>query len=292
MKPSTVAAARPFLTIDEFSGVEPAGRSPTSSLTTVITPGLPQRAFSSATAASIAFWMFASTDGERRRIRRAHVELHPAFERNRVHRRAAADAADVERRPRLLRHLQLLDLGDRASHRAHRVGHAERAEAVAARALEGDAIAMAADRDVGHVHAGAVDRHEPIDLILQRRLEQLLHAAQIAEPFFADVGDEGDRARRLAPWPSSSRGRSRPSPPGRGSRRRCRALAAGCPSRFTFTSVPSGNTVSRCAARTRCGCGGRARIIAEHVADLVDADVLQSELREHALQLLRRGPLP
>ena len=63
----------------------------------------------------------------------------------------------------------LLDLGDRASHRAHRVGHAERAEAVAAGPLERDAVAMAADRDVGHVHAGAVDRHEAIDLILQRR---------------------------------------------------------------------------------------------------------------------------
>ena len=35
--------------------------------------------------------------------------------------------------------------------------------------LNGDAIAVAADGDVGHVHAGAVDRHEAIDLILQRR---------------------------------------------------------------------------------------------------------------------------
>ena len=77
------------------------------------------------------------------------------------------------------------------------LAHAERAEAVAAGALERHAIAMAADRDVGDVHAGAVDRHEAIDLILQRDVEQRLHAAQIAEPFFADVGDEGDRARRL-----------------------------------------------------------------------------------------------
>ena len=70
---------------------------------------------------------------------------------------------------RLLRHLHFLDLRDGAAHRAHRVGQAERAEAVAARPLERDAIAMAADGDVGHVDAGAVDRDEAIDLILQRR---------------------------------------------------------------------------------------------------------------------------
>ena len=39
-------------------------------------------------------------------------------------------------------------VGDGAAERVDRVGHPERAEAVAARALERDAIAQAADRDV------------------------------------------------------------------------------------------------------------------------------------------------
>ena len=34
---------------------------------------------------------------------------------------------------------------------------------------------------------------------------------------------------------------------------------------------------------------GRARIVAQHVADLVDADVAQAQLREHALQFLAAG---
>ena len=40
--------------------------------------------------------------------------------------------------------------------------------------------------------AESVDGNEFIDLALERRDEELLHAAQIAEPFLADVGDEGD----------------------------------------------------------------------------------------------------
>jgi hypothetical protein len=43
LSPSAVAAARPLRTIGEFSGVDPAGRSPTSSLTTVIVTLPPQR---------------------------------------------------------------------------------------------------------------------------------------------------------------------------------------------------------------------------------------------------------
>ncbi len=69
------------------------------------------------------------------------------------------------------------------------------------------------------------------------------------------------------------------------------------PSRFTRTSVPSGNTVSRCAVNTSRGRGCSARTIAEHVAFLVDADVLQAGLAKHprvdlgALRFLERRRL-
>lgn len=55
------------------------------------------------------------------------------------------------------------------------------------------------------------------------------------------------------------------------------------PSRRVLTSVPSGNTVSRCAAITRCGRGARPGRSPRHVSDAIDADVLESELLEHLL---------
>jgi hypothetical protein len=50
---------------------------------------------------------------------------------------------------------------------------------------------------VRDAEARAVDRHEAIDLALQAFVEEELHAAQIAEPFFADIAHEGDAAWRL-----------------------------------------------------------------------------------------------
>ena len=72
---------------------------------------------------------------------------------------------------------------------------AERSEAVAAGPLERDAEPRAADGDVRHAQPFAVDRDEAIDSVFQRLVEEALHAAQVAEPFFADRGDERDRSR-------------------------------------------------------------------------------------------------
>ena len=55
---------------------------------------------------------------------------------------------------------------------------------------------MAADRDMGEVEASPIDRDEPIDRTAPRFVEQRLHAAEIAQSFFADVGDKSDRAGR------------------------------------------------------------------------------------------------
>ena len=76
------------------------------------------------------------------------------------------------------------------------IHRAERAEAVPAGTLERDAEARASDRDVRDAEPVAVDRHEPIDPVLQRFVEQPLDAAQIAETFFADRANERDRAWR------------------------------------------------------------------------------------------------
>ena len=59
--PSVRCTASAMRTIGESPGVEPAGRSPTRSLTTVISAGVRQRSFSSAAAASMAFWNLASS---------------------------------------------------------------------------------------------------------------------------------------------------------------------------------------------------------------------------------------
>ena len=113
-------------------------------------------------------------------------------------------------------------------------------------------------------------------------VEEVLHAAQIAESLLADVADEGDAAGRL-----HVRRRSAPAPP-RAARRAPRQSSPmpgprmTVPSRVTLTSVPSGNTVSRCAARDEMRAGGAAGTLAEHVAHRVDAHVLQPELAELA----------
>ena len=50
------------------------------------------------------------------------------------------------------------------------------------------------------------------------------------------------------------------------------------PSRFTLTSVPFGEHGVEMRGEDEVRVRRRARIVAEHVADLVDADVLQPEL--------------
>ena len=88
---------------------------------------------------------------------------------------------------------------------------------------------------------------------LAPRFEQVLYAAQIAEPLLADGADERDAARRSEPLRRSARGRRRAAPPGRDNRRRYLASVSTDPDRAVVTRVSAGNTVSRCALNTRCG---------------------------------------
>src|SRR5207249_5156760 len=114
-------------------------------------------------------------------ICRAHVDLHPRFERDRVDARTAADASHVERRLRLRGHLEGVDLGNGAAHRLDRVRHAERPVTMAARTLERDLIPIAPHANVRNSQTGAVYRNELIDLAFEAVEEEALHAAQIAK---------------------------------------------------------------------------------------------------------------
>ncbi len=130
---------------------------------------------------------------------RPHVHFHPAFERNRVDRRAAAHHADVEGRLWRSRDLDSAELLDGAAHRERGTDEAEGAVAVAAGAFERRAIPLAADGAVGDVVAAAraVHRDEGLDAVFVGPFqEEVLHAAQVAESFFADVADEEDVALR------------------------------------------------------------------------------------------------
>ena len=130
-------------------------------------------------------------------------------------------------------------------------------------------------------------RHESIDLPLHRLAEERLHPAQIAESFLADVGDERDRvpASRTPAW-FIDRMIATSTAEAAAVVADARPLEQRCPRRVTLTFVSSGNTVSRCAATTRRGRGAVARTIAEHVAGAIDANVLEAEMRELALQHL------
>ena len=63
------------------------------------------------------------------------------------------------------------------------------------------------------------------------------------------------------------------------------------PSRVTRTSVPSGNTVSRCALNTRCGPGCAAGALAEDVTLIVDPHVSQAGGAESVGVARRAGRL-
>ncbi len=126
----------------------------------------------------------------------------------------------------------------------NRIGHAERAEAVAAGSFESDAITVAAYADIGNAEACTVDGNEFVDLAFQAVGEQVLGAAEVAQTFFTRVSDEGYGAGvfTLASFSAlmtpSTTTRPRQSSPMPGPLSRV-------PSRVTFTSVPSGKTVSR-----------------------------------------------
>ena len=123
---------------------------------------------------------------------RSQVEIGPHAVGDRVDRRAATGDAGAVGGLRAGRHRDAAEPGDRVRHGEHRVDQAERAVAVAAGSLEGDAIALRADAADGDVvHVRAVHRDEGADAVLVRALlEQVPHAAQIARPFLADIGDE------------------------------------------------------------------------------------------------------
>jgi hypothetical protein len=163
----------------------------------------------------------------------------------------------------------------------NRVDHPERAVAVAPRPLEGDAVTQAAHRDMGDAQAGAIDRYEPVDATLQAFVEEVFDAAQIAESFFADVADEGDGAGRL--HVAGLEGAHHREHHGQATavvadagpanhRALLRGLDVGA---FGKHGVEVGGEHEM---RARC----RARALPEHVANLVDADVLQAELAELA----------
>ncbi len=60
---------------------------------------------------------------------------------------------------------------------------------------EGDAVAIAADANVGDASGFArFDRDEIVDAAFECGAEELFHAAKVAGTLFADVGDEGDGA--------------------------------------------------------------------------------------------------
>ena len=190
----TETAAR---TIGASAATAPAGRWPTTVFSIVNRPLFPHRSFSSASATSSAFWNPASSAVRAAAIGRAHVDLHPRVGRDRVDGRPAADAADVEGGLRQPRNLDVRDAADGAAERVNRVGDPEGAVAVAARPLERDAIAQAADRDVRDPEPRPVNRDEPIDPAFEFLVEEVLDAAQIAEPFLPYRAHERDAARRL-----------------------------------------------------------------------------------------------
>ena len=124
---------------------------------------------------------------------RTHIDRHPRLAGDGVDGGAATDGADRKSGFRIARPPDIGDLCDGAAHRVDRARLAEIIEAVAARAFEGDLITPAAAGLIDNpVNAHLVDRDEAVDVRVVA--EQRLDAAQVAEPFLADVADEHDVA--------------------------------------------------------------------------------------------------
>lgn len=108
--------------------------------------------------------------------------------------RAALDRADREGRPRTFGHLHVRNLGAREAHRvngARALGEVR--PGVAARARDGEAVAVAADGGVEKTpHVGIVDGEEPVDVV--RAVEEVLGAADVAVAFLAHGAHEPDVA--------------------------------------------------------------------------------------------------
>ena len=139
-----------------------------------------------------------------------------------------------------------------------------------------------APRDDVAAIAGAVHRDEHLDpVFVWSLLKQVPHAAKIARAFFADVSDEKNVAassesshrpsRRII---ASNTARERESSPMPGAISRV-------PSRLHLHVVPSGNTVSRCAAIAISGPFADAFANSHRIAFRVDFNVGQAMLPEH-----------
>ena len=136
---------------------------------------------------------------------------------------------------------------------------------------------------MGDAQPGAVHRNELVDLALQAVEEQALHAAQVAEAFFADVGDEGDGARRL-----DVRLVQRAN---HGEHDREAAAIVADAGAFHDVAFASDFDVGafrenrvEVRAEDQVGMRGLAGTDADDVAGLIDANIVQTEFLEEPLE--------
>ncbi len=156
----TEPAAR---TMSDVSGVRPAGRSPDEN-DLCGHPGRVAPARVLGGHRRIDGLAHAHVErGQRAGLLGPQVHFHPRLERNRVHRRAAADAAHVEGGLGRGRHLEGRNRRHGPAEGMERIGHAERAVAVSTRPREGHPIPPASHATIGDLEASAVDRDETID---------------------------------------------------------------------------------------------------------------------------------
>jgi hypothetical protein len=137
---------------------------------------------------------------------------------------------------------------------------------------------------VGHAEAGPVNRHEAVDLPLERVVEQGLRTAKVAETLFPDVRDERDRTlgdelrfvHRLDHADHHREATAVVTDAG--------ALEPGAVLRHLHVRAFRENGVEM-RSENEVRLRPLARPLAQDVPDRVDADVPQPELREDVLEL-------
>ena len=141
---------------------------------------------------------------------------------------------------------------------------------------------------MGDAQSGAIHRYEAVHPALELPFEQVLHAAKIAETFFADGPHERNRPGRLDS--GFVHGADHANEDGQATavvRDSGPLDDAPLPRRPDVRALRKHGVQVRAEYDVRPGGGARA--LAQHVSDRVDPDVLQSKSFEGGLQ--RRGSL-
>ena len=124
------------------------------------------------------------------------IDKHGALIRDGIDGGSAVYDTDGEGSLRFSRGAELRDIGDGAAHGKDRIDKAEGTEGMSPRSAEGYLVAVASGAAVADQAACTVNGDKTVNLVGVFR-EEVAHAAEVSETFFADVAADNDISDRF-----------------------------------------------------------------------------------------------